>query len=280
MKCPFKQWTKGAITDADWSFGPLVTAITKKRSQVPEEKNWMLVYRAFTWELDRELGSGNGPFNPAMVSGVSVDSSHDSIVATVSPAGTVEHQLASFPPRDREHKKVHVLQQWHGTALAELARHIKDDTAYISRDNNRIVALEIPWYATTEELMDAFGRFLRHRPMKKKPGRPKDWRLGFLQLANYRLHCCGYKPDEVRKFTNVVAAAIKNSSATELTDFKYKTDRSNFGRDLRATRDRVRKRFEYLQLQVADWKKRSDEAVSSGFPAYPRRTWKDFFLRA
>ena len=60
---PLKSWTKENLTPEDWDFPPTCKAIESAVARVPDDAANGIIYRAFTWELDRELGSGNGPFD-------------------------------------------------------------------------------------------------------------------------------------------------------------------------------------------------------------------------
>ena len=64
VKLPrLRKWTKETLTQRDWDFTTFCDALEFATSQLPEIESLALVYRAFTWEIERELGSGNGPFD-------------------------------------------------------------------------------------------------------------------------------------------------------------------------------------------------------------------------
>lgn len=60
---PLKKWTKKTLNQSDWDFTDFCDALEQATSQLPENESSALVYRAFTWEIERELGSGNGQFD-------------------------------------------------------------------------------------------------------------------------------------------------------------------------------------------------------------------------
>jgi len=60
---PLKQWTKETLTRRDWDFTAFCDALKLAAPQLSELESLGLIHRAFIWEIDRELGSGNGPFD-------------------------------------------------------------------------------------------------------------------------------------------------------------------------------------------------------------------------
>ena len=60
-----KKWANPKLEPCDWNFGPLCDGLERALEGIETDDGTFLVMRAFTWELERELGSGNSAFNLA-----------------------------------------------------------------------------------------------------------------------------------------------------------------------------------------------------------------------
>lgn len=202
---PLKRWTREGTTERDWDFADFCQALEHAASAMPESESPFLIARAFAWELDRELGSGHGPFDLAEELGkgrfpvISAGDCQLTLMRQNAPtvAVSLDPPLWVFKPR----KKSQPLNAWH---LGELGHHVTPDTYGASRGTYDICALEIPWSDHEDEVVEAFRLWLRqHRGAttkgKNKPGRKHEWRTWFSNLAIYRLAASGYSRAEVLK---------------------------------------------------------------------------------
>lgn len=203
-----RQWSKQRLADRDWDFASFCDALEKAAAEKPESESWILMYRAFTWEIDRELGSGNEPFDLTKeLSGPStrVFDSMEREFLLVQQAGPTLIK-AIEPPiwLSNPQKKYQPLNEWR---LCELAQHVTPTTISVSRGSNNICALEIPWTDDEDDVVDAFRSWLRvhrgrSRKVPKRPGRRHEWRTSFMNLAVYRLSAAGYTREEALKKLN------------------------------------------------------------------------------
>ncbi len=103
--------------------------------QLPESESRALIYRAFTWEIERELGSGNGAFDlegelakPPMRG---FDSERQMVLQRQSGVTVVEIEPPLWHLRHGERKQP--LNEWH---LGALAGYILPDAFWASRETN------------------------------------------------------------------------------------------------------------------------------------------------
>lgn len=152
----------------DWDFSPLI--------DWPEDA----LQKAWTWELERELGSGHAPASLAMK----------------SPPKKSPPMLKSY---------------W----MNEVTEEIKQGLAWIpsgTNDFTAIQAIEIDWTKSETELVEAFRNWLRagqhpfhtsqatHAKFLAGPKRGKRKTAGFLawlrELAIYRINLAGFTRNE------------------------------------------------------------------------------------
>lgn len=206
---PFKRWTKTNLKDRDWDFLGFCEELGNAVSILPDAKAPFLVSRAFHWELDRELGSGNGPFDLACEfehERRPIDDSRERVVVIVRRGyPTVSVPIVTpLPWLHSPERKLDDLDQRVGLnewPVAELAWYLPPDASSVSRGSNNICALEIPWTVDEDEVVEAFRAWLRRHRGKHtdKAGRKHEWRIWFLKLAIYRLGKAGYSHSEVLK---------------------------------------------------------------------------------
>ena len=91
MKLDLKEWSLKTLTRDDWDFTPY--------AKLPKSA----INRIYQWELDRELGSGKGPFGKDAANKkwlASVNRGHNALPSApvVSSSGTTHKKV----PMDRE----------------------------------------------------------------------------------------------------------------------------------------------------------------------------------
>lgn len=204
LKLPrFKKWTKRYLSDRDWNYTDLCNALETAAFNRPVPESGILVYRAFYWEIDRELGSGNGPFDldkELAKPSLRVLDSRESELTLVQESGPtlvkiIERPMWLFKPRKRHQP----LNEWQ---LDKLLQHVTSATKSVSRGSNDICALEIHWTDDEDDVVEAFRSWLRFhrgsiRKVPKRRGRKQAWRTSFQNLAIYRLSAVGYSRKEV-----------------------------------------------------------------------------------
>ena len=194
---PLKKWTKTNLSRADWDLESLCDKLKQAFEARREADGGTLVYRAITWEMERELGSEKPPFDLAAelrreprpcaeFRACEIVRQHDRADTT---SVAIDPPLWLFKPRSRNQP----LNEWH---LGNLSQYITKDTYEADRGAFTICALEIPCTDDEGDVVEAFRRWLRkfrggsgdHR----KPERRYAWRTEFRELAVHRLSSAGY----------------------------------------------------------------------------------------
>ncbi len=163
MKIPTtKSWTESSLTREDWDF----TAYKKLPNSA--------ISRIYQWELDRELGSGKGPFakdaaNKKWLSNVARNKNYTDLASApvVSSSGTT-------------HKT-------------------KGGDALESGGYNTLHVFQINWHCSQAELEEAFADWLdanQGEPFTTFPtntrGRPRQQYTLLEKVAIHRFHKVGY----------------------------------------------------------------------------------------
>lgn len=262
---PLKSWTKTSLTERDWNFLGFCEGLERAVSMLPDAKAPFLVARAFHWELDRELGSGNEPFDLAREfehERMPIDDErecrllikrrkHHSIAVTLTESPDWLH----WPAR-----KNHCLNEW---PVAELAWYLPPDASLVSRGSNDICALEIPWTVDEEDVVDAFRAWLRRHRGKHtdKAGRKHDWCIWFLNLGIYRLASAGYERAEVLK---MLSESFKSLGRRPLSA-------PNFSRAKRFISEKVNWRFRTMLHQ--------SKSMEQDHPGMGFGDWRRWFVK-
>lgn len=264
---PLKSWTKTSLTERDWNFLGFYAELDRAVSMLPDAKAPFLVARAFDWELDRELGSGNEPFNLAreFEHEPADDPRQGQILIMRRDHPTIAVAIPEPPPwllwpelrNDR-------INEW---PVAELAWYLPPDASLVSRGSNDICALEIPWTVNEEDVVEAFRAWLRwHRGKHtekagRNAGRKHEWRTWFRDLALYRLAEAGYTRKEVLK---MLAEASKKSTPQELSP-------QNFARAKRLIREKANRRFRTMLYRA--------KSMEKDHPGMGFGNWRRWFVK-
>ena len=162
MKLDLKDWSEKTLTKDDWNF----SAYTK----LPKSA----LSRIFQWEIDRELGSGKGPFgkdpkNKKWLAQVAKSKNYTNLPsATVTSSSGATHKTG----------KGDALTMGNGSTL-----HM----------------FQINWYCSQQELVDAFSDWLEDHhdtPFTTFPtnsrGRPRHQYTLLEKISIHRFHKVGY----------------------------------------------------------------------------------------
>lgn len=264
-----KKWAKSKLEPFDWNFSPLCDDLERALGAIGADAGAFLVMRAFTWEIERELGSGNGAFDLASELANQprpVDDSREcELVIMRHLHRTVSIRLdegdlpllVSVPRRNGL-----PLFEW---SLADLVSLLPSDVRSVSRGSADLCVLEIPWTDDDEDVVEAFRLWLRSRrggtARTSKPGRKHNWRTWFLNLAAYRLSAASYTRNEI------------NLKLDELrADRLYPFDPQHFCRAKQFIREQIDWRFQTMQSATRQ--------MNQQFPDKGYADWKNHFLKA
>lgn len=285
---PLKDWAKDTIKPDDWNFSALIAYIQEEQLRRPLKDYLIVPLQALWWELDRELGSGNGSFlEQAKVGWWQKWTGEVGRLRVVSDVGAIEHEIQPPPwgpeQQDKNGRPLPVrIREWPLGKFVHLLAPGTERVAYETCEGVRpVVALELPPYLSDEdELVEAFRLFLRHRgfvetthdfkvpawkrKLKREKGRRKDWRSWFSNLGAYRLKRCGFTHDEARDFTEQPDSLYTKSPIT------IPKDPGNFSRGVSSVREKILLRYKYLVASFEYEKKRG---------ALNALSWRDFFLK-
>ena len=160
MKLDLKEWSLKTLTRDDWDFTPY--------AKLPKSA----INRIYQWELDRELGSGKGPFGKDAANKkwlASVNRSHNALPSApvVSSSGTT-HKTGK------------------GDALS-------------AGGTSTLHVFQINWHASQQELVEAFSDWLEDNddvPFTTFPantrGRPRKQFTLLEKIAIHRFHKVGF----------------------------------------------------------------------------------------
>lgn len=252
---PLKKWTKQSLSKTDWNFSELCDALEKAKSELKSRLALHLSRTAFDWEIERELGSGNGPFDLTKelrtvgYSQYRDREGHFVLTRKDHPPVAVVFREPSVP--ETVSKRTEAVHEWH---FAELSQYLPPDIVSIEFANSDLCVLEIPRLDDEKDIVSAFRRWLRkHRgPRPMKPGAPIAWRTRFRDLAIYRLSVAGYARDEVLE-----ELRISNMDSTVFYHAKGKT------------RKEILRRYDELRSR-AQW-------CADEFPTGSVPNWRSFF---
>ena len=252
--CPpeprLKAWKKSSLAREDYDFTPL--------ANWPKEAlnvGWL-------WELERELGSGRGPFYPAWQKWASHESKGKPEAPRERPpilrAYPLEQAARCLDKQDGRH-----MEAWPDSAI----------TGTFAGRYTRIHALEIDWEKTEKQLVEAFRNWLRHGEHEFSPDdqfmsrRVKCQRntAGFQswlkELAIYRISVAGFdrKGAGADMLEKVGMLKTTRSRGELITS-------ANWAHAHKRTLERLNERIQYLR-QRAMW----------NFAWLKNESWKDYF---
>ena len=161
-KLTLKEWTEKSLTKDDWNFSPFV--------KLPKSA----MSRVYQWELDRELGSGKGPFGS--------DAKNKKWLADVAK-GNYENLPVS-----------NVTSQSGATFKTG-----KEGASLDADGASTLHVFQINWHCSKQELIDAFTDWVEEEhetPFNTFPtntrGRPRHQFTLLEKISIHRFHQIGY----------------------------------------------------------------------------------------
>ena len=162
MKPDLKDWSSKTLTKNDWDFSV--------NMNLPKSA----LSRIFQWELDRELGSGKGPFGK--------DASNKKWLTQVAKS----KNYTDFPNATVTSSKGATHRTGKGNTLT-------------MDGNSTLHVIQINWYCNQQELVDAFTDWLENNhgtPFTTFPantrGRPRHQYTLLEKISIHRFHKAGY----------------------------------------------------------------------------------------
>ncbi|HCU87626.1 MAG TPA: hypothetical protein DGP39_08855 [Verrucomicrobiales bacterium] len=160
MKLDLKEWTEKSLTKDDWDF--------TQYKKLPTSA----ISRVYQWEMDRELGSGKGPFGK--------DAANKKWLATVKKDFEV---LPNAP----------VVSSSGSTFKTGKGGNLGGG------GSSSLHVFQINWYCSQQELVDAFAEWLEEQsdaPFTTFPtntrGRPRTQFTLLEKISIHRFHKVGY----------------------------------------------------------------------------------------
>ena len=162
MKLDSKDWSEKTLTKDDWNFSAY--------KKLPKSA----LSRIYQWELDRELGSGKGPFgkdpkNRKWLAQVAKSKNYTNLPsATVTSSNGTTHKTGK-------------------------------DGALTMGNGSTLHVFQINWYCSQQELVDSFAEWLENNhgtPFTTFPtntrGRPRHQFTLLEKISIHRFHKLGY----------------------------------------------------------------------------------------
>ncbi len=161
-KLQLKEWSEKSLTKDDWNF----TAY----ANLPKSA----ISRVYQWELDRELGSGKGPFGS--------DAGNKKWLANVAKGNYSDLPVADVTSQSGSTFKTG-----------------KDGAALIADGASTLHVFQINWHCSQQELIDAFTEWVEEEhetPFNTFPtntrGRPRHQFTLLEKISIHRFHQVGY----------------------------------------------------------------------------------------